>query len=50
MNHHRHPRTHNTVYLNSKSSAVSGTFALEYAPQIAKDNGPYVIDNSSAFR
>lgn len=29
---------------------MSGTFALEYAPQIAKDNGPYVIDNSSAFR
>lgn len=29
---------------------MSGTFALEYAPQIAKDDGPYVIDNSSAFR
>lgn len=30
--------------------AVSGDFALEYAPQIVADNGPYVIDNSSAFR
>ena len=29
---------------------MSGTFALEYAPQISKNNGPYVIDNSSAFR
>lgn len=31
-------------------AAVSGSFAKEYAPQITKDNGPYVIDNSSAFR
>ena len=30
--------------------AVSGSFALEYAPALVKDNGPYVIDNSSAFR
>ena len=30
--------------------AVSGEFALEYAPQITADGGPLVIDNSSAFR
>jgi len=30
--------------------AVSGEFALEYAEKIAADNGPIVIDNSSAFR
>lgn len=30
--------------------AVSGEFALEYAPKIVANNGPYVIDNSSAFR
>lgn len=30
--------------------AVSGEFALEYAPKIVENNGPYVIDNSSAFR
>eukprot|EP01038_Epipyxis_sp_PR26KG_P014369 gene14369-19271_t len=30
--------------------AVSGEFALEHAQVIASDNGPYVIDNSSAFR
>lgn len=30
--------------------AVSGEFALEYAPLITVDNGPIVIDNSSAFR
>jgi len=30
--------------------AVSGDFALEYAKQISSGNGPYVIDNSSAFR
>jgi len=30
--------------------AVSGDFALENAEKIAADDGPYVIDNSSAFR
>jgi aspartate-semialdehyde dehydrogenase len=30
--------------------AVSGEFALENAPKITENNGPYVIDNSSAFR
>jgi aspartate-semialdehyde dehydrogenase len=30
--------------------AVSGSFALEFAPQIAVPGGPLVIDNSSAFR
>lgn len=30
--------------------AVSGEFALENAPKIVENNGPYVIDNSSAFR
>jgi aspartate-semialdehyde dehydrogenase len=30
--------------------AVSGEFALEYAIKISQDDGPYVIDNSSAFR
>ena len=30
--------------------AVSGDFALEYAKQICDNNGPIVIDNSSAFR
>lgn len=30
--------------------AVSGEFALENAPKLAADNGPFVIDNSSAFR
>lgn len=43
-----HPLPHPPPQKNT--TAVSGTFALEYAPQIARDNGPYVIDNSSAFR
>ena len=30
--------------------AVSGDFALQYAKLICEDNGPIVIDNSSAFR
>ncbi|KAG5181917.1 aspartate-semialdehyde dehydrogenase [Tribonema minus] len=30
--------------------AVDGDFAKEYAPQITQDNGPVVIDNSSAWR
>ena len=30
--------------------AVSGDFALKYAPEIAAGDGPIVIDNSSAFR
>lgn len=30
--------------------AVSGDFALENVPKIIENNGPYVIDNSSAFR
>jgi len=30
--------------------AVSGDFALEWAPKITDDDGPLVIDNSSAFR
>lgn len=30
--------------------AVSGDFALEYGKQLCENNGPYVIDNSSAFR
>merc|ERR1719174_261723 len=30
--------------------AVSGDFALEWAPKITADDGPLVIDNSSAFR
>ena len=30
--------------------AVSGEFALEHAKSICENNGPYVIDNSSAFR
>ncbi|GAB5036557.1 aspartate-semialdehyde dehydrogenase [Nannochloropsis oceanica] len=30
--------------------AVSGTFALQYAKKISEKGGPYVIDNSSAFR
>ena len=30
--------------------AVSGDFSLENAPLICNNNGPYVIDNSSAFR
>lgn len=30
--------------------AVSGDFALENAKKISENNGPYVIDNSSAFR
>jgi len=30
--------------------AVSGEFALEHAKAICENNGPYVIDNSSAFR
>ncbi len=30
--------------------AVSGDFALANAPQIVENNGPVVIDNSSAFR
>ena len=30
--------------------AVSGDFALEHARNIAEGDGPYVIDNSSAFR
>ena len=30
--------------------AVSGDFALEWVPQITANNGPLVIDNSSAFR
>ena len=30
--------------------AVSGAFALKYAREISKDDGPIVIDNSSAFR
>lgn len=38
------------MYVYYHITAVSGSFALEYAPAIVKDNGPYVIDNSSAFR
>jgi hypothetical protein len=30
--------------------AVSGEFALQFASKITMDNGPFVIDNSSAFR
>jgi len=30
--------------------AVSGDFALEWAPKITDNDGPLVIDNSSAFR
>ena len=30
--------------------AVSGDFALEYGKLLSENNGPYVIDNSSAFR
>lgn len=30
--------------------AVSGEFAQRYVPEITKDGGPIVIDNSSAFR
>merc|ERR1719247_678469 len=30
--------------------AVSGDFALEWSPKITADDGPLVIDNSSAFR
>jgi aspartate-semialdehyde dehydrogenase len=30
--------------------AVSGDFALEWVPKITADNGPLVIDNSSAYR
>jgi aspartate-semialdehyde dehydrogenase len=30
--------------------AVSGDFALQYAQEIADGDGPFVIDNSSAFR
>ncbi len=30
--------------------AVSGEFALENALLISENNGPFVIDNSSAFR
>jgi aspartate-semialdehyde dehydrogenase len=30
--------------------SVSGEFALQHAREIAAGNGPYVIDNSSAFR
>lgn len=30
--------------------AVSGEFALEEAPKIVAEDGPFVIDNSSAFR
>ena len=30
--------------------AVSGDFSLEYGKQLCDNNGPYVIDNSSAFR
>ena len=30
--------------------AVSGDFALEWVPQITADDGPLVIDNSSAYR
>lgn len=30
--------------------AVSGDFALKYAPEITANDGPIVIDNSSAFR
>lgn len=30
--------------------AVSGEFSLQYSPLIIKDGGPFVIDNSSAFR
>merc|ERR1719486_401174 len=30
--------------------AVSGDFALEWAPKITENDGPLVIDNSSAFR
>merc|ERR1719482_1919239 len=30
--------------------AVSGDFALEWVPKITEDDGPLVIDNSSAFR
>ena len=30
--------------------AVSGSFALEYARKICENDGPIVIDNSSAFR
>jgi aspartate-semialdehyde dehydrogenase len=38
-------RNNNFVFL-----AVSGEFALQYAKEIAEGDGPYVIDNSSAFR
>merc|ERR1719287_472682 len=30
--------------------AVSGDFALEWVPKLTADNGPLVIDNSSAYR
>lgn len=30
--------------------AVSGDFALQYAPLLTVNDGPFVIDNSSAFR
>ena len=30
--------------------AVSGEFALQYAPVLVANGGPFVIDNSSAFR
>lgn len=30
--------------------AVSGEFSLQYSPPIIEDGGPFVIDNSSAFR
>merc|ERR1719287_414389 len=30
--------------------AVSGDFALEWVPKITADDGPLVIDNSSAYR
>merc|ERR1719231_843729 len=30
--------------------AVSGDFALEWVPKLTEDDGPLVIDNSSAFR
>jgi aspartate-semialdehyde dehydrogenase len=30
--------------------AVSGEFSLQYSPLIIEDGGPFVIDNSSAFR
>jgi len=30
--------------------AVSGDFALEWVPQLTADDGPLVIDNSSAYR